>query len=407
MSTADLAAQVNPFDPAFKADPYPVYRELRAELPIHKSVIGTWIVADYPTCDHVLRSRDFGKDFANSKFFRDLVAGSEVPPPMLGLGIDGDARPFMLTDPPDHTRLRGLVASAFNRRSAGERDAMIDRIAAQHAERFGEGDFIDTVAEVLPIQVLAQVLGIPASDQSRFSGWSRSVAGILDIDPTIPPEVATARSQAISESMDYFKSLAQDPACPPGLIGELNDVSEGAGGLTLDEIAATCLLLVVAGQETTSNTLGNMMACFSRNPAQYRLLCDGRATVEDAVREVLRFEPPAHEAGRIALKDVELNGASIEEGDAVMLMLASANRDEAANHDGERFDITRPASNSLTYGRGIHHCLGSALANSMLEHFLGHVVDRYASITVAEPLSYKPGLGLRGPATLDIEVSQR
>ncbi|MFI1918379.1 cytochrome P450 [Nocardia sp. NPDC020380] len=395
----DLALALNPFDAGFKSDPYPVYAELRATLPIHRSPLGAWIVADYATCDQVLRSRDFGKDFANSTFFDQLTAmiGDDMPP-FLGLGIDGDARPFMLTDPPEHTRLRGLVANAFTRSTTGTMAAVV-AAAAERAVGIARTatDFVSEVAEPFPIEVLAEILGIPDADKAKFTRWSRLVAGVLDINFAIPKEVAQQRQTAIDESLEYFRSLARTRATG-GLISSLAAVSDDSGRLSLDEVAATCLLITVAGQETTSNTLGNMMICFSRNPDQYRLLRENRSLVDSAVAEVLRYEPPAHEAGRIALADIEIGGHAITEGDAVMVLLASANRE--AVEDGDQFLVDRTEVKSLSYGLGIHHCLGSALANSMLTTFLSKSLEQFESLAVEEPIAYRPGMGLRGPATL-------
>lgn len=396
----DLTLALNPFDAGFKADPYPVYAELRARLPIHRSPLGAWIVADYANCDHLLRSRDFGKDFANSTFFEQLMAqmGDDMPP-FLGLGIDGDARPFMLTDPPVHTRLRGLVASAFTRSTAGAMGGIIAAAAERAVERATTAtDFVTEVAEPFPIEVLAEVLGIPAADKGKFTRWSHLVAGVLDINFSIPKEVAAQRQTAIDESLEYFRTLARTRTTGDGLINSLADVSDNSGRLTLDEVAATCLLITVAGQETTSNTLGNMLVCFSRNPEQYQLLRHHRSFIDSAVAEVLRYEPPAHEAGRIALSDIEIDGQTISKGDAVMVLLASANRE--AVEDGDTFRVDREEVKSLSYGLGIHHCLGSALANSMLSEFLSKTLDRFDSVSVEEPIVYKPGMGLRGPEHL-------
>ncbi|MDI9900512.1 cytochrome P450 [Rhodococcus sp. IEGM 1409] len=404
--TGDLALAVNPFDPTFKADPYPVYARLRAELPIHRSALGAWIVADYASCDKVLRSRSFGKDFANSTFFDHLVSmmGEDMPP-FLGLGIDGDARPFMLTDPPEHTRLRGLVSDAFTRSTTTSMDDIV-LSAASSAVRHLEHckDAVSEVAEPFPVEVLSSILGIPDEDRGRFSEWSNLVAGVLDINFAIPKEVADRRSAAIEESIDYFRTLATSGKAPEGLVRRLSEVSHGGDQLSVDEIAATCLLITVAGQETTSNTIGNMLIAFSRHADQFEQVRANPQFIENAVAEVLRFEPPAHEAGRIALEDCEVSGANITKGDAVMVLLASGNRE--AVERGDTFSVTRRDVSSLSYGRGIHHCLGSALANSMLQHFLRELSQRYRSLEVAEPINYKPGMGLRGPETLSVAISR-
>ncbi|NMM91438.1 hypothetical protein B2J88_45295 [Rhodococcus sp. SRB_17] len=394
--------EYNPLDPTVKQDPYPIYRQLRLQNPVHRSPIGIWFVADRQNCDRILRSRDFGKDFANSTFVAQLTAavGADMAP-FLGLGIDGDARAFMLTDPPEHTRLRGLVATAFTRAESRVIESAIGEVVARAIKSLETtADFISEIAEPLPVEILSLVLGIPSEDQEKFNGWCSAVAGALEVDFALPRPLAQLRQDAIDQALSYFRDLVTNESVGAGLIRELMLAGDTADRLSIDEIAATCLLITIAAQETVSNALGNMLVCFSRNPDQYQLLRSGGAEVDAAVAEVLRYEPPVHMAARIALVDVTIDGQEIRRGDSVMLLVASANRESVP--DGETFRVDRDHSSMLSYGRGIHYCLGSTLANATLAKFLSAIIEGYSKIIVAEPLEYKPGLALRGAQNMQV-----
>ncbi|MFG2723184.1 cytochrome P450 [Streptomyces sp. NPDC048416] len=400
-------------DPALQADPYPAYRVLRDEFPVLRGPLGAWLVSRYEDCEMLLRDRRMGKDFANSKFFEQVMAAAgDEPPPFLGLGLDDwDAKLFMLTDPPEHTRLRGLVSQAFTPATITALRASVAAIVADLLgdlpERF---DIMERLATPMPIRVLGTMLGIPAEDQAQFTEWSAEIAGLLDLDVELSPEAAKARRAAVAACTTYFVELATRRATSDGddVISTLVRARDEGSALTTQEIAATCVLLVVAAQETFSNLLGNAAIIFARHPGAYTRLCAEPETLDATLDEILRMEPAAHQVGRIALQDVELHGRHIEQGDAVILLVAAANRDERAFTDPDTFDIDRTGRGHLSFSRGIHYCLGAPLALMMAREALLGLTARLTAMQLAEDtITYKPGMGLRGPARLPLVVEKR
>lgn len=403
----------DPTDPTLQADPYPAYRLLRDELPVMRGPLGAWLVSRYEDCETLLRDRRMGKDFANSKFFEQIMGGAAEPPPFLGLGLDDwDAKLFLLTDPPEHTRLRGLVSQAFTPATIsalrGAVTAIVEELLGDLPDRF---DLMERLATPMPIRVLGAMLGIPAEDQKRFTHWSTEIAGLLDLDVELSPEVAAARHTAVAACTTYFIELARSRArqgAGDDLVSQLVRARDEGSSLTTQEIAATCVLLVVAAQETFSNLLGNAAIVFARHPDAFTRLATDPTALHATLDEVLRLEPPAHQVGRIALEDFQLHGRTIERGDAVILLIASANRDERVFTDPDAFSTEREGRGQLSFSRGIHYCLGAPLATMMAEEALGGLTARVSSISLAaETIDYKPGMGLRGPARLPVLVDKR
>lgn len=399
-------------DPALLADPYPAYRYLRDAHPVLRGPLGAFLVSRYADCEALLRDRRMGKDFANSKFFDQVMgeAGDE-PPPFLGLGLDDfEAKLFMLTDPPEHTRLRGLVAQAFTpatlRQLRGTVAEIVDELLGELPERF---DLMERLGTPLPIRVLGRMLGIPAADQARFTVWSTEIAGLLDLDVALEPEVARARREAVAQCTAYFVDLAeQRGGAGDDLISQLVRARDQGSALSTQEIAATCVLLVVAAQETFSNLIGNAGIVFARHPHALSRLAAEPDAADATITEILRLEPSAHQVGRIALEPLDLHGEHIERGDAVILLVASANRDERVFRDPDSFDIDRQGPGHLSFGRGIHYCLGAPLATMMAKEALSGLTQRITALSLAESsIAYKPGMGLRGPARLDVVVQKR
>lgn len=399
-------------DPAIQANPYPFYRVLRDDHPVLRGPLGAWLVSRYEDCEFLLRDRRMGKDFANSTFFQQIMgeAGAE-PPPFLGLGLDNwDAKLFMLTDPPEHTRLRGLVSQAFTPAMITALrpavTAIVDELLGELPERF---DLMERLGTPMPIRVLGTMLDIPTEDQHRFTEWSAEIAGLLDLDVDLPPEAAKARRTAVAECTTYFLELAGKRSGGDGedLISVLVRARDEGARLTTEEIAATCVLLVVAAQETFSNLLGNSAIIFAHHPDAFTRLVEDPAVMDATLDEIMRMEPPAHQVGRIALEPMELHGQEIQRGDAVILLVASANRDERVVPDADTFDIDRRGRGHLSFSRGIHYCLGAPLATMMAKEALGGLTSRVVSMRMTEPeVTYKPGMGLRGPLRLPLRVER-
>ncbi|MET9496579.1 cytochrome P450 [Streptomyces sp. NPDC006552] len=408
---AGSAAPLDLTDPALLADPYPAYRYLRTAHPVLRGPLGAFLVSRYEDCAALLRDRRMGKDFARSNFFEQVMgdAGDE-PPPFLGLGLDDfEAKLFMLTDPPEHTRLRGLVAQAFTPATIERLRTAVAGIVAglldDLPERF---DLMERLGTPLPIRVLGHMLGIPAADQARFTVWSAEIAGLLDLDVALEPEVARARREAVAQCTAYFMELAGRRGDGDDLVSQLVRARDEGSALSTQEIAATCVLLVVAAQETFSNLIGNAGIVFARHPHAFTRLAADPGVADATLTEILRLEPSAHQVGRIALEPFDLHGERIEQGDAVILLVASANRDERVFTDPDTFDSDREGPGHLSFGRGIHYCLGAPLATMMAREALRGLTDRITGLSLADAaVTYKPGMGLRGPARLDVVVQKR
>ncbi|QKW07491.1 cytochrome P450 [Streptomyces sp. NA04227] len=404
----------DPTDPGLQQNPYPAYAFLRENLPVMRGPLGVWMVSRYEDCEALLRDRRMGKDFANSKFFEQIMGSSEELPPFLGFGLDDfDAKMFLLTDPPEHTKLRGLVSQAF---TPAIINAMRPRIASIVDELLGElpaeFDLMERLATPMPIRVLGSMLGIPEADQEQFTSWSVQIAGMLDLDVELPPEVAATRRAATGACTTYFLELAERRAAEGGqgedLISHLVRARDEGSALSTQEIAATCVLLVVAAQETFSNLIGNSGMVFARHPEAFTGLAADPDSIDGVINEIMRLEPPAHQVGRIALEKFDLHGEVFEPGDAVILLVAAANRDERAFPEPDTFRADRDGRPNLSFGRGIHYCLGAPLANLMAREALTGLTRRITSVQLTqETIDFKPGLGLRGPAKLPVRVERR
>jgi cytochrome P450 len=392
----------NPLDPAFRIDPYPVYARLRAEAPVYEA-FGGLVLSRYAECEAVLRdprsSSDFDKSTAHEMWVREQGPGYQPPQ---------QTRPFLFLDPPDHTRLRGLVTKAFTPRVVDRLrprvqeivDVLLDKVIAR-----GSLEVIEDFAYPLPVIVICEMLGVPVDDHEKFKGWSRELARSLDPEPFLPPEVLERRQKAIESFTEYFAKLIEGRRAAPGddLLSALIAAEEAGDKLSPEELLATCILILVAGHETTVNLIGNGALALLRHPDQLELLRDDPSLGRTAVEEVLRFDPPVQFTGRIALEDMDIGGHTVAKGQQTMVLLASANRDQDIFTDPDRFDITRQENRHLAFGHGVHYCLGAPLARVEGEIALSSLVRRLRDLRLlTEALAYKENIVLRGLAALPV-----
>jgi pimeloyl-[acyl-carrier protein] synthase len=307
-------------------------------------------------------------------------------------------------DPPDHTRLRNLVARAFTpRRIEGLRadieavaHELIQDIAARSAA--GPVDLIETFAYPLPVRVISALLGVPEGDQAQFTAWSRSIA--RSVDPSIlrPPEIEAAIDRGERELGAYLKDLLDQRRKTPAddLLSALVAVEADGDRISPQEVIDLARLLLVAGHETTVNLIGNGLLALLRAPDQLALLRSSPELLGGAVDEMLRFDSPVQFSQRVAMEDLDLMGHTVRKGDEIMLILGAANRDPAAFADPNRLDVRRDARRHVAFGGGIHHCLGAALAR--LEGVLAFkaLLDAFPTMELAAPPIRRPTLTLRG-----------
>lgn len=386
----------NPLSPDFIRDPYPVYRRIREFDPFWASPFGYRIVTRYKDVSAILRDRRFVKDFIGRA--RRNYGDKADTEPVLRI-----MRRAMLTqDPPDHTRLRGLVVKAFTARRIEEMrpriqavvDAAIDRVEAQ-----GHMDVIADLAFRLPVTVICTMLGIPDDHVERFISGARMAGRAIEPIPMSRAELDKANADEAA-LRQYFQSLFALRRRQPGddLTTHLLQAEENGSKLTEDELMANMLLLFVAGHETTVNLIGNGLLALYRHPDQLQALRNNPAPMPNAVEEFLRYDSSVQVTYRVAAEDIDMDGGTIKKNDSILCVLGAANRDPAAFEEPDRLDISRQHINPLSFGGGIHHCLGAQLARIEGEVALATLLRRLPGLKLdnVEAPEWRPSFVLRG-----------
>lgn len=406
MATTDeeLPLAFNPFDPEFRANPYPTYARLRAEDPVHESPLGFKVLTRYADCTALLRDPKGSSDDTKSAAFRDLV-DSETQEEWEG------RRPFLFMDPPDHTRLRGLVAKAFTPRSIEQLRDRAQQLADDLVAAMEGKDEVDIVADLaypLPLTIITDMLGVPREDEPRFREWSHALARSLDPEFLLPPDAVAAREQAIAEFEEYFLQLFADRRAHPrdDMLTRLVEAEEAGDKLSEDELTSTCVLLLVAGHETTVNLIANGILALARHPDERTRLLADPSLAKTAVEEVLRYDPPVQMTGRMATEDIELPSTTLAKESFAITLLGAANHDGEQFPDPERFDIGRTPNAHISFSLGHHFCLGASLARMEGQVAITTFAQRYPDYQLGtEALTYKDNLVLRGLTALPISLS--
>ncbi len=382
-------------DPALRADPYPLLRELREVSPLVLADGRLVVAARHAECAAALR-----EPTASSERFRSVLA----PP-----GVKRGGLSFLVLDPPDHTRLRRLVSAAFTPRVvAGLRPRIgeiVDRLLMRVAEQ-GRTDVVADLAYPLPVQIISELLGVPAEDHERFRGWSAELARALDPQFADPDPARMAAGVAAREEFErYFSGLIAVRRDRPArdLLSLLIQAESEGDKLTEEELLATCVLLLVAGHETTANLIANAILALLRHPDQLDLLRARPELVDNCVEETLRYDAPVQMTTRAARGVLPVGPVEVPDGGLALLLLAAAGRDPAVFPDPDRFDITRRAGGHLAFAAGSHFCLGAGLARLESAVALDAFARRVRDPRLLEPeVEYKANFNLRGPARLDV-----
>jgi cytochrome P450 len=355
---------LNPFDPRLRSDPYEVYRALREADPVHWSpMLQSWVLTRY---DDVLAAL---KDYAHFSSERTRARSTLVQALesyRLSSGPAGTAATMLSLDPPAHTRMRSLVNKAFTPRVVERIRPHISEIANELLDDLPEPGRLDIMADFavpLPVIVIAEVLGVPPDDRGRFKAWSTDIAGSLS-GPFQTPDAIERAVRSANEIADYFREQIALRRREPrdDLVSALCAAEEQGDLLTEDELIATCILLLVAGNETTTNLIGNGMLALLQHPDERRRLQADASLIPGGVEEMLRYDSPAQMTARIATGEFEMWSQRFEEGQVVALILSAANRDPAQFPDPGRFDVSRHPNRHLAFGQGVHYCLGAPLA---------------------------------------------
>jgi len=392
----------DPFDPAWSSDPFPLYADLRRRAPVHRSELGFWVFARHADCLAILRDRRSSSDAQHIDLDRmpeGFRRGAVADDPMAQAVVE--ARPFLFRDPPDHTRLRGLVAKAFTPRVVESLRARTQEVVDElidAALEAGTVDLLSGFAHPLPVRIICDMLGVPVEDQERFGDWSTALAAGLDPDFLLTDEAITRRDDAVLQFAGYFFELLAERRRSPGddLLSRLVEVEDDGTVLSEGELLSTCILLLVAGHETTVNLISGGIVALLGNPDELARFRHDPDVQRSGVEEMLRYVSPVQLTGRSLIDDLEVGGVTLRAGDFAMLLIGSANRDAEVFPDPDRFDVGRSPNNHLGFGFGIHHCLGAPLARMETQVALATLVRRAPGLALAGDVTYKTNVVLRG-----------
>jgi len=388
-------------------NPYPVYARLRNEAPVYFSpVLQCWLLTRYQDVIGAFRDPRLSSRLTSSY-------GRHLPPEILA-SIEPLLKTLaswvIFTDKPEHTRLRGLINKAFTPRMTellrpriqGLVEELLD--AVEPAERM---DVIKDLANPLPVIVIGEMMGLPREDRHLLKGWSDMLVGFLG-GPFQTPELFEEAVRGITSMEDYLRQVIAERRKRPGedLISQLLAAEEQGGLLNEQEILSTCSLVLFAGHETTTNLIGNAVNALLEHPDQLAVLQREPGAVPTAVEEVLRFDSPVQRQIRLAGEDLEVGGQRISKGQALVLVIGSANRDAAQFPEPDRLDVLRKENRHLTFGMGAHFCVGASLGRLEAQLALGTLLRRFPGLKRAEGTPDRViNLSLRGFTSLPVKLS--
>ena len=380
----------------FRENPYPLYRYLHASAPVQwNDVLQAWLLARYTDVVSVLTDARFSADRTKQG----------LPEPPDGYQL---AKSMLVSDPPDHTRLRALVQKAFTPRMIDQLRPRIVTVVGELLERMAERDepldLIGDLAYPLPVVVIAELLGVPAEDRVTFQEWSALLAASLD--PLVSPELMDRVVAARDALHGYLRGIIAERRQQPraDLISALVAVEERGDVLSEPELVVMCTLLLIAGHETTVNLIGNGTLALLRHPEALARLQADPALITSAIEELLRFDSPVQMTGRIATQPLEIGGQKIARGEWVLPLIGAANHDPTQFSDPDTLDIARAPNPHVAFGRGIHFCLGAPLARLEGQIAIGSLVRRFPKLALAGEPVRRNQITLRGLQSLPVST---
>lgn len=385
----------DPYSHELHDDPYPVYRTLRDEHPLYYcEARGVWVLSRF---DDVW---DAVHDPAT------FCSGQGVFPGMGEYKPDQMLPVMIMMDPPRHTQLRSLVNRAFTRRRIADREEAIRGIARDLVEALadaGGGDLVEDLAKPLPTIVIADLLGVPREDRKAFRHWSDQLVQ----DNPDDPAAATRAMEGGASLIAYFADLIAERRRSPrdDLLTALITAEIDEKGLSEDELFGMCVLLLVAGNETTTNLVSNSAVLFAQHPEQWRAIAADVSLLPGAIEECLRFDSPVQALARTLTRTVEIHGQTMEEGEKVLLVYGSANRDEREFSEPDDFDIERTVDRQLAFGHGIHFCLGAPLARLEAQIAYSELLRRSPEWTVTGDPERMHSGPIRGLSRLPVSLN--
>ena len=389
-------------DPDVLAKPYPLFRRLRTEAPVQwDAFLHTWVVTRYVDVLEVLHT--FSADRTHTPEKLRSLGLSEISP-LAQLMV----KQMLFMDPPAHTRLRSLASQAFSPARVAVLRSHIREIVNRlldSVQNNGQMDIISDLGEPLPAIVTAEMLGVPPSDRQQLKAWSADFAEMLG-NFQHNPEHAPRMLRTVQDMTAYFRDTIRRQKDIPqdGLVHSLMTAEVNGDRLSEEEVVANSIVTMVGGLETTTNLIGNGVLTLLRNPQELQRLRDDPSLVPSAVEEMLRYESPSQHTGRLAPEDVELGGKLIRKGQAVMAVMAAANRDPERFPDPDRFDVSRTENRHLAFGYAAHFCFGAALARVEGQEVFEAIIRRLPDLQLQPgPLVWRNNLGLRGLTALPVK----
>ncbi len=386
-----------PADPAFLADPYPAYAALRrGAVAAYDESTGAWLVSRHRAVSALLRDRRLGRVFTAKEPTRLFAVWNR---------LNADA--MLDLEPPDHTRARRLVASAFTPRRVEALRGPVTALAVallEPAADTGRLELMSELAEPLPVAVIAELLGVPAADRPLLRPWSRAIVGLYELG--YDSDAGTRAGTAAVEFDGYLRELIAARRRRPGpdLLTALVQASDAGETLTEDEVVATAVLLLNAGHEATVNVIGNGVLALLADPAGPARLRARPELLPGAVEEMIRYDTPLSMFQRTALVDVEVGGTTVRAGERVGLLLGAANRDQTVFAAPDTFDVGRVDNPHVGFGAGIHYCLGAPLARLEVQVAVAALLRRFGRLEPAGPPERRLAFQFRGLTALPLEV---
>ena len=389
-------------DPAFIADPYAGLKELRNEgKPVWHEGLGIFLAACHRDANEVFRNKSLGRIFVDKQPEFEWETFN---------WLHSDS--ILDSEPPKHTRLRALVAKAFNRNKIEGMRPAIERITNELLDaidvkvKSGENfDLIADFAEPLPVKIIADLLGFPKSEEHLLRPWSQAIVKMYEVNPSL--QYQSNAKVAAGEFAEYVRTLAEERKRKPGtdLITDLAMVEENGEKLNMHELVATAVLLLNAGHEASVNAFGNGMVEVLRRSDQSELLRNNpRGLTEMALEEFMRFDAPLQLFERTATKDTELSGVTIKAGQKIAALIGSANRDSTVFENADEMDVTRDPNPHIGFGAGIHFCLGAPLARLEMGVSLPALWEKYPNMSLASEPVRRPTFVLRGYESVEISA---
>jgi pimeloyl-[acyl-carrier protein] synthase len=382
----------NPFDPEVHADPYPHYRQLREQDPVHRSEVDLWVLTRYDDIAALLRDPRLGHEVTQG----------------FAEGGSADWESMLFRDPPAHTRLRSLVSKAFTPRVLESLKTRIHNIvddALGIARENGTMDVIGDLAFPLPATVISEMLGLPVEDHEKCRRWAASATRSLD--PLVDDRIMDEIFLALIEFRQYLAEQVERRRAQPGedLVTALIAAEEQGERLSHEELISTLLLLFTAGHETATNLIGNGLLALLRNPDQLRRLKQDPGLMRPGIEELLRYDSPVQFVIRIVKEPMTVRGQDFVRGDSMLLVIGAGNRDPEQFADPDVLDVGRKDNKHLSFGGGIHFCLGSVLARMEAQAVLGALISQFSELELAaDDVRWRPHINLRGLEALPIRV---